>query len=91
VTLDDAAELIDYLRWHWGEAYRIHFFEPDRWMAQRRDNWRTLTASAPLDLRNAIVADYAAKPVGRLTPVTPPPAEWIPRLVPEMGLPQGIR
>jgi hypothetical protein len=83
MTLDEAAELIDYLRWHWGEAYRIHFFEPDRWMAQRRDNWSTLSAKTPLDLRIAIVADYVAKPVGRLAPPAPPRAEWMPRLVPE--------
>jgi hypothetical protein len=91
MTLDDAAELIDYLRWHWGEAYRIHFFEPDNWMAQRRDTWESLTADNPLDLRNAIVADYRAKPVGRLVPVTPPPAGWMPRLVPEKDVPRGIR
>jgi hypothetical protein len=94
MTLDDAAELIDYLRWHWGEAYRIHFFEPDRWMAQRRDTWESLTASTPLDLRNAIVTDYRASPVFRFPPSGPPPAGWIPRLVPgksPRALPRGIR
>jgi hypothetical protein len=91
MKLDDAAELIDYLRWHWGEAYRIHFFEPDRWMAQRRDDWDALTAETPLDLRDKIVANYRAKPVGRLTPSGPPSAQWIPRLVPEKDLPRGMR
>jgi hypothetical protein len=84
MTLDEAAELIDHLRWHWGEAYRIHFFESDKWMAQRRDNWASLTASTPLDLLDAIRADYAAKPVGRLAPATPPPADWVPRLRPDL-------
>ena len=79
----DWSEPLSALRWHWGEAYRIHFFEPDRWMAQRRDNWSTLSAKTPLDLRIAIVADYVAKPVGRLAPPAPPRAEWMPRLVPE--------
>jgi hypothetical protein len=91
MTLDDAAELIDYLRWHWGEAYRIHFFEPDRWMAQRRDTWESLTAESPLNLRDAIVADYRNKPVGRFVSSGPPPARWMPRLVPEKDLPRGIR
>ena len=90
MRLDDAAELIDYLRWHWGEAYRIHFFEPDRWMAQRRDDGDALTAQTPLDLRDKIVANYRAKPVGRLTPSGPPSARWIPRLVPEKDLPRGM-
>ena len=67
-----------------GEAVRIHFFEPDQWVAQRRDTWASLTASTPLDLRDKIVADYAAKPVGRHGPTTPPPADWIPRLHPDL-------
>lgn len=91
MTLDDAAELIDYLRWHWGEAYRIHFYEPDRWMAQRRDTWESLTAGSPLDLRDAIVTDYRTKPVGSFLPSGPPPARWMPRLVPEKDLLRGIR
>jgi hypothetical protein len=91
MTLDDVAELIDYLRWHWGEAYRIHFFEPDRWMAQRRDDWGTLTAQTPLDLRDAIVADYRARPVGRLVPSGPPPSRVDTAPSPREGLPRGLR
>ena len=65
MQLDDAAELLDSLRWNWGEAYRVSFFEPDVWIAQRRDTNDTLRADSPLGLRDAIVADYTARPVSR--------------------------
>lgn len=65
MTLDDALELLDHLRFHWGEAYLISFFEPDQWIAQRRDNLETLTAKTPYGLREAIVADYTEHPVPR--------------------------
>jgi len=56
---------LDELRWHWGDAYLISFFEPDNWMAQRRDNRETLSADNPVDLREKIVTDYTAHPVSR--------------------------
>ena len=56
---------LDELRWHWGGAYLISFFEPDNWVAQRRDNRQTLRADSPADLREKIVADYTAHPVSR--------------------------
>jgi len=56
---------LDELRWHWGSAYLISFFEPDNWVAQRRDNRETLRADNPVDLREKIVADYTAHPVSR--------------------------
>jgi hypothetical protein len=56
---------LDALRWHWGEPYLISFFEPDNWVAQRRDNREMLRADNPLDLRDLIVADYRANPVSR--------------------------
>ena len=56
---------LDALRWHWGGAYLISFFEPDVWAAQRRDNRQTLRADNPEDLRDLIVADYNANPVSR--------------------------
>jgi hypothetical protein len=32
-------EPLDELRWHWGDAYLIHYFETaGRWVAQRRDS-----------------------------------------------------
>ena len=37
-----AADL-DELRWHYGEAYLIHYLPgPGRWVAQRRDSHATL-------------------------------------------------
>ena len=56
---------LDELRWHWGGAYLISFFEPDNWVAQRRDNREMLRADNPVDLREKIVADYTAHPVSR--------------------------
>jgi len=56
---------LDDLRWHWGDAYLISFFEPDVWVAQRRDNCETLRADNPVDLRERITADYTAAPVSR--------------------------
>lgn len=61
----DWAGPLDELRWHWGDAYLISFFEPDAWMAQRRDNHKTLRADNPVNLRELITADYAAAPVSR--------------------------
>lgn len=62
---DDAAGPLDALRWHWGSAYIINCHEPGRWTAERRDNHVTLRADGPADLRDLIVADYAATPVPR--------------------------
>jgi hypothetical protein len=56
---------LDVLRWHWDEAYLISFFEPDNWVAQRRDNRETLHAGNSADLRDLIAADYRANPVSR--------------------------
>jgi len=61
----DWDEPLTALRWHWGEAYLISFYEPDAWVAQRRDNGETLRADNPMDLRERIKADYAAAPVSR--------------------------
>lgn len=63
--LGEWANLLDSLRWHWGDAYLISFFEPDQWMAQRRDNRATLRAGTALGLRDLILADYTARPVPR--------------------------
>ncbi|HLN69092.1 MAG TPA: hypothetical protein VK280_17720 [Streptosporangiaceae bacterium] len=61
----DWAGPLDALRWHWGDAYLISFFEPDQWVAQRRDNRETLRSDSPVDLRDLIYADYTARPVSR--------------------------
>lgn len=57
--------LLDELRWHWGDAYLIHFFEPGTWVAQRRDSHETMSADSPVALRGKITADYTARPVSR--------------------------
>lgn len=56
---------LDRLRWDWDGAYLISYFEPDTWLAQRRDNRETLTAGTPYGLLDLIRADYAARPVSR--------------------------
>jgi hypothetical protein len=61
----DQDEPLDELRWHWGDAYLIHFFEPGTWVAQRRDGHETMSADSPVILREKINQDYAARPVSR--------------------------
>jgi hypothetical protein len=53
------------LRWHWDTAYKISYFEPDTWVAQRRDNNETLRADNPVGLLDLIREDYRANPVSR--------------------------
>lgn len=66
---------LDDLRHHWGSAYLIHFFEPDRWVAQRRDSHTTISADTDGGLLDLIRADYAERPVSRdVTRRTPPPS-----------------
>jgi hypothetical protein len=54
------------LRHHWGEAYLVHRLGA-RWVAQRRDSRESMSAAGPEELRELIVADYAARPVPRDT------------------------
>jgi hypothetical protein len=56
---------LDELRWHWGDAYGINYLGYGRWIAQRRDDKTMLRANSPEELREAIVADYSARPVPR--------------------------
>ncbi len=57
----DWQEPLDELRWHWGEAYLIHYFSgPDRWVAQRRDSHATMSASNPAGLLDLIREDYTS-------------------------------
>ena len=53
---------LDSLQWNWDEAYAITA-AAGHWLAQRRDNGRTLSASSPAGLREMIIEDYAAEPV----------------------------
>ena len=59
-----AGEQLDELRWHYGEAYLIHYLS-DRWIAQRRDSHATMSADSADGLLDRIRADYAAHPVSR--------------------------
>ena len=54
---------LDALRWHWGGAYLISFFEPDVWVAQRRDNRETLRADNPEDLRDLIAEQLGIRTI----------------------------
>jgi hypothetical protein len=58
------AEALADLRHHWDTAYLIHRIG-DRWVAQRRDSRATISAATAGELREAIAADYAARPVPR--------------------------
>lgn len=50
---------------HWGSAYLISHPNPGVWLAQRRDDRQMVRATNPEKLRQAIRADYAARPVPR--------------------------
>ncbi len=63
--MGDYTESLDDLRWHWGDAYLIQFFEPDRWVAQRRDSHATMSADSPDGLLEKIREDYRRHPVSR--------------------------
>jgi hypothetical protein len=60
----DATTPLEDLRWHWGEAYRIDHYGLV-WIAPRRDDRSTLRADSPEELRQAMIADYTARPVPR--------------------------
>jgi hypothetical protein len=64
VECDWAADLGE-LMFHWGSAYLISHLNPGVWLAQRRDDRQMVRATNPEKLRQAIRADYAARPVPR--------------------------
>jgi len=65
-TVGDWEEQLDDLRWHYGEAYLIHYLsEPDRWVAQRRDSHATMSAESADGLLDRIREDYRVHPVSR--------------------------
>ena len=55
---------LEDLQWNWGSAYAITG-AAGHWLAQRRDNQRTLTADSPEELRELIIEDYASETVAR--------------------------
>jgi hypothetical protein len=57
-------DALEDLQWHWGSAYLITG-AAGHWIAQRRDDGRTLTASSPDGLRDLMIEDYAERPVSR--------------------------
>ena len=74
---------LDELRWHWGDAYLIHYFEAaGKWVAQRRDSHGTMSADGPDQLLDLIRDDYRRYPVSRsASTVAPDPRPC--RLLPE--------
>jgi len=58
-----AQELQDLL-YHWGSAYVITWHQ-GQWIAARMDTHEVLTADSADELREAIRADYSARPVPR--------------------------
>jgi hypothetical protein len=52
------------LQWNWGSAYLITGMA-GHWLAQRRDDGQTLSASGAEELRELITEDYRARPVSR--------------------------
>ena len=58
-------EDLAYLAWHWEGAYAVSHPEPGVWLAQRLDDRAVLRAASAGELRDAIIADYTARPVPR--------------------------
>jgi hypothetical protein len=56
--------MLEELQWHWGSAYMITG-AAGHWIAQRRDDGRTLLARGPEGLRELMIEDYGARPVPR--------------------------
>jgi hypothetical protein len=62
----DYTESLDDLRWHWGDAYLIDYFETaGKWVAQRRDSHATISADSADGLLEKIREDYRRHPVSR--------------------------
>lgn len=76
---------LDELRWHWGDAYLIHYFETaGKWVAQRRDSHATISAGEPAGLLEKIRRDYGQCPVSRaVAPRTSRPEAPDCRFLPE--------
>jgi hypothetical protein len=59
-----ARDALADLQYHWGGAYLITG-AGGHWIAMRRDDGRTLSASGPEELHELMTEDYAAQPVSR--------------------------
>ena len=64
MTMNATRDALADLQWNWGSAYLITGMS-GHWLAQRRDDGRTLSASGPDGLRELMIEDYAARPVSR--------------------------
>ena len=53
-----------FLRWHWDTAYDISVTD-DGWRAVRKDDGAALVTETAEELRDAMLADYTARPVPR--------------------------
>jgi hypothetical protein len=65
---DQPTSPLNVLRWNGGEAYLITG-AAGHWLAQRRDNGRTLAVGSPDELRGMLIRDDGDQPVPRA--VTP--------------------
>ena len=59
-----AQDQLQDLQWNWSGAYKITA-AGGHWLAQRRDDGHTLTASSPEELRDLLAEDYRSRPVSR--------------------------
>jgi hypothetical protein len=64
MMMSATAKALADLQWGWGGAYLITG-AAGHWLAQRRDDGETLTASGPDELRELITEDYRVRPVSR--------------------------
>ena len=59
---------LDYLRWHWGDAFVITRVAGGIWKAERKDTHKVIRAKSAVALLDKIRDEYSAKPVPRQEP-----------------------
>ena len=64
MMMSATAKALADLQWNWGSAYLITG-AAGHWVAQRRDDGRTLAASGASELYEMVTDDYEARPVSR--------------------------
>ena len=62
--LGTPAQQLAFLLWHWDSAYDIAVTD-DGWRAVRKDDGAELVTESAEELRDAMLADYTARPVPR--------------------------
>jgi hypothetical protein len=78
------------LQWNWGEAYQITGCG-QHWLAQRKDDGRTLSANGPEELCKLMLEDYAAQPVFReAAPGWPAPSAHVQAAALRVAFPQYV-